>query len=60
MERRSELACSIVEPIKATTVMTIVPSAGVRLVFILFKPALHDILELGLDVSKNGQTGQIA
>ena len=60
VERGSELASSIVEPIKATTVMTIVPTAGVRLVFILFKPALHDILELGLDVAKNGQTGQIA
>ena len=54
VERGSELASSIVEPIKATTVMTIVPTAGVRLVFILFKPALHDILELGLDVAKNG------
>ena len=60
VERGSELASSIVEPIKATTVMTIVPTAGVRLVFILFKPALHDIFELGLDVAKNGQTGQIA
>ena len=60
VERRSELASRIVEPIKATTEMTIVPSAWVRLVFILFKPALHDILEFGLDVAKNGQTGQIA
>ena len=60
VERGSELASSIVEPIKATTVMTIVPTAGVRLVFILFKPALHDVLKLGLDVAKNGKTCQVA
>jgi len=38
--------------------MSIVTPATVRL-FVFFKPALHDILELGLDVAEDGQAGQV-
>lgn len=59
VERRSELARRIVEATCRAIVMPVVASARVRLL-VFFKPTLHDVLELSLDVAQNGQTGQVA
>lgn len=53
----SELASGIVKPIFPTSMMLI--STWIRL-FFLFKPALHDVFEFGLNVAEDGQTSQIA
>lgn len=58
MECRSEVRCSSVFHTKAPmATTTLAHNMGVLFFFL---PELHYVVELGLDVSEDGQTGQVA